>query len=125
MRGAWYLILIGFGAVTRSSSVVSTGETTFSGEGCYTCCFEANDFIPRRENNSERWWVAGAPRSFDEQFRALAGDSVENGRLYRVSVKIRATLSSPGHYGHMGGSDRLVKILDFTEMRPLTEAMYC
>jgi hypothetical protein len=96
-------------------------SATVSQEGCYLRGFEANTFVPWRPKNTEDWWVTSVPESFTAQFDALASGKP----FYAVSVKIRGVLSEPGHFGHLGGSSREVRILDFSDMRPMSEDKQC
>lgn len=113
--------LVGAGGVSlkdtlRTDPPAVAGPSPFTGTGCYECCFESSVFIPDPRTNAEAWWVDVPPKTFWHQFEALA-----NGRQrhnFAVAVNVRGTLSPRGHFGHLGGLDRRLEIVEFSDMRP-------
>jgi hypothetical protein len=89
--------------------------------GCYSPGFEGNLFIPTPPGNTEAWWVASVPDSLMPQLRALAGSKMDESGHFKVTLKIRGTLSKPGHYGHLGIASHEVRIVEFSDMQPVKD----
>ena len=109
-----------------SPQLPSDGSTTFEGKGCFVGGFEANSFVQDPPQNTEFWHVSeDSDQRFFEQFAAVANGRKTNADRFSVSVRIRGTLSKEGHYGHLSGSPREIRVSSFSEMRPYTEADEC
>ena len=100
-------------------------NTEYELDGCYSCCFEVGDFVPRGGSRA-RWWVAGYPPAFQAEFVDLAGKELQSGDgVFTVRVRVKGTVSKLGSYGHMGTSSRELRISSYSGMNAVSEPQDC
>jgi hypothetical protein len=126
MRSATVSLLLAATLCACSSQLPSDGSTPFEGKGCFVSGFEANSFVQDPPQNAEFWHVSrDSDQRFFDRFAELASSRITKAGRFSVSVRIRGTLSTVGHYGHLSGSPREITVSSFSDMRPYTDAEEC
>jgi hypothetical protein len=94
--------------------VIEEPEETYSyveASGHYIAGFETSCFYPC--GSEEMWWVVSG-ELYDKYNEVLPRQ--EKGRE-RVFARISGMVSSLGRYGHLGGGDRALKVMQVYEIR--------
>jgi hypothetical protein len=81
--------------------------------GYYTVRWEEQSFQPCGEH--QRWWVAD-PGPMLRRYRELM-----DGQYGTVYVSVRAEVSEPGHYGHLGMYSRSAAVREVISARAAGE----
>lgn len=110
------------GALAESCTLASHNNlqgTVVTLEGHYANSFEFSGFKSCRATSNDWWWLSAS-----KHYATLYGELEKHGKKdyhaiakLRLFVKIKACLSPPGHYGHMGAFPRLIEVLDVYEHR--------
>ena len=83
------------------------------GEGHLSIGFETSAFTPCDASyRGERWWASGLPPEGHARYRELTTKMYEP-----VFLKVRAIRTRKGSYGHMGGYQRELTIVELLELR--------
>ena len=82
-------------------------------EGHLSIGFETSAFTPCDASyRGERWWASGLPPEGHARYRELTTKMYEP-----VFLKVRAIRTRKGSYGHMGGYQRELTIVELLELR--------
>lgn len=110
------LVLISLGALALLAVIAYSTYTVVKAlpreyAGHLSMGFETSAFTPCAPG--ERWWVSGLGAELSERYRAAS-----KGQDYQpVFLRVRGRLSGTGRYGHLGGYERELEVLEILELR--------
>ena len=98
------VMFLGFGLYFSKIFDYYGEDNTFKGH--YIGGFEASDFIPC--DSHEVWWIENE----DESGLYDLYTSVSSHEYQPIYIEVVASLSAPGHYGHLGAGTREMTVLE-------------
>ncbi|MEJ0060987.1 MAG: hypothetical protein WDM79_16020 [Terricaulis sp.] len=109
MRRAFLALLL----TTALSACASraAGAQTYS--GTWDWSFETSSFVT--DEGRGPWWLSAEGSSWDQLVAPLQRSG--GGPWGRVHVTVEATISEPGHYGHLGAYEREIRVTRVIESR--------
>lgn len=114
------MVLI-FGGTYELAAHPTSVDTVQVLEGYYASGFEQSRFTPCASvYNQESWWLSADSASWeqlhDSTHRVGKQERAHTG--FRAFVRVRATITSKGQYGHLGGYDRKIYVHEVLEAEP-------